>query len=75
LLQELTEDDWWALVKVERAITTVQLQCWDPQKPVQLLILCSPSMPMGALWQLQGCWNGYTWVTLLLRCLQHIMSW
>jgi hypothetical protein len=30
------------------------MQHWDPQQPVQLLILCSPSMPMGALWQLQG---------------------
>jgi hypothetical protein len=42
------------LVKVETAIITAQVQCWDPQQPVQLLILCSPSMLIGALWQLQG---------------------
>jgi hypothetical protein len=42
------------LFKVERAITTAQLQCWDPQQPVELLILHSPPLPMGALWQLQG---------------------
>jgi hypothetical protein len=54
LLQELTEGAQQTLVKVERTITTAQLQCGDPQQPVQLLILHSPSMPMGALWQLQG---------------------
>jgi hypothetical protein len=32
------EDAPQALVKVERATTTVQLQCWDPQQSVQLLI-------------------------------------
>jgi hypothetical protein len=42
------------LVKVGTAITTAQLQRWDPQQPVQLLILLSPLMPMGTLWQLQG---------------------
>jgi hypothetical protein len=41
------------LVKLERAITTAQPQCWDPQQPVQLLILCSTSMPVGPLRQLQ----------------------
>jgi hypothetical protein len=31
LLLELMEDARQALVKVKRAITTAQLQCWDPQ--------------------------------------------
>jgi hypothetical protein len=53
------EDTRQALIKVERAIATAQLQPWDPQQPVQLLILLSPSMPKRALWQLRGgCWNG-----------------
>jgi bifunctional pyridoxal-dependent enzyme with beta-cystathionase and maltose regulon repressor activities len=55
LLQELMEDTQQALVKVERTISTAQFQHWDPQQPVQLLILHSPSMPTGALWQLQEC--------------------
>jgi hypothetical protein len=42
------------LVKVQRSITTAQLQLWDPQQHIHLLILCSPSVPMGVLWQLQG---------------------
>jgi hypothetical protein len=62
------------LVKVERAITTAQLQRLDPRQPVQLLILLSPLMPMGESGNCGGCWNGYIWVTVLLRCLYHIMS-
>jgi hypothetical protein len=67
LLWELTEDTQQALVKVERAM--------DPQHPVQLSILHSPSMPMGYFGNCRGCWNGYTWVTLLLSFLHQVMSW
>jgi bifunctional pyridoxal-dependent enzyme with beta-cystathionase and maltose regulon repressor activities len=69
------EDARQALVKVESTITTAQLQHWDPHQPVQLLILCSPSMPMGALWQLQGVLE---WLHLghsPAKFLCHIMSW
>jgi hypothetical protein len=48
------EEAQQALVKVERAITAAQLLLWDLQEPVQSLILPSPSMSVGALWQFQG---------------------